>query len=569
MLKTGFFERNTGEAWDHFQIQPLTDIHLSSGRSFDIEPQGNFALLWTFMAIALLIVVIASVNFANLATARASQRAREIGMRKALGANRSQLMQQFLGEAIFQALIATVIGLGAAALLLPLMNDFAGKSFEVSELFAARYQLLVWSGAIIVGVAAGLYPAGVLANINSLTTIKGGGNLSAGKVSVRRSLVLFQFVASTFLLLVTIGVYRQVSFMQDQPLGFNKDLTMVVSLEGVDLNEMGEVIRERLGSHNGVMSVTLSGSLPGDEVSDFLYRPEGWLDLEDLPGFDTFFIDESFSETMEIELVSGRALSRDMMSDVNAFLINESAARLLAAGGDGSWVDPLGKQMEFMVPGSEGWYTLKTGEIVGVVSDFHYRSLHETIDPLVLHVFAPAFDKALVKVAATSLPETIDHLRSEVESVNAGRPFEYFFLDSFLDNLYQNERRIGRLLSSFAILVVVIACLGLFGLAAISVQHRRREIGIRKVLGAQWYGLVGLFIKEYAVLVFAASVLAIPLAVFASAKWLSTFAYQAPQSAWVFLWVVLASLIVATISVSYQALRAALSNPVDALRNES
>lgn len=453
-------------------------------------------------------------------------------------------------------------------MLLPFLNDLAGKSLDASELFSMRYQVVTWFGVLFVGILAGFYPAMILAGHRPVRALKEGGIGATGRAAIRRGLVLFQFVASAFLLLVTISVYRQIQFMQNAPLGFEDELTLVVSLEGVNLGARNDFVRDQLSSDPSILDVTLTGSLPGEQVSDFRYRPEGWLDMDDLPHFHTYFVDEAFTETMEIDVVSGRALSGQIESDQNGFLINETAAQLLVAGGDASWSDPVGKQIEFMVPGSEGWNTLKTGEVIGVISDFHYRSLHESIEPLLLQPFARAYDKALVKVAPGSFQQAVEHLESRVSEFGTGRPFEFFFLDRFLDDLYQTEAQTVRLLTAFSFLVLLIACLGILGLASISAQQRRKELGVRKVLGAKVGSLVGLFVREYALLVVVASVIAIPLSLLAIARWSNAFAYQAPGSVWMFVGVVSGSLIVAALTVTAQVFSVALENPVVALRSE-
>lgn len=396
-----FFERHTGEAWDHFRVQPLLDVHLhSAGLEIDIAPQSSIAYLLIFSAVAVLILVVACINFMNLTTARSAGRAREVGMRKVLGARRGQLVWQFLGESFVMACGALVLALGLTALLLPAFGNLTGKDLVVGR-DAVGFIVPVLLGLIVlVGLLAGSYPAFFLSAFRPIDTLKGRLNRGTAGGLLRKSLVVFQFGVSVFLILGTLVVAAQLEYVKNARLGFDKEQVIVLPF-GSALEERPETVKQALLRHPNVHSVSASGNVPGHDVSDFLFRPEGLSTTgDDRVSWDTYFIDADFVETLHLEIVEGRAFSKALASDEHAFILNETAVAEAVATVGETWESPLGKHLEFYVPGAEGWRVLKSGPVVGVVKDFHYRSLHEEIGPLALQVFPPAFGDGREKAFA-------------------------------------------------------------------------------------------------------------------------------------------------------------------------
>ena len=563
------FERHTGEAWDHFRIQPLLDIHLYSRElDLDIAPQGNIAYVFIFSAVGLLVLLIGCINFMNLATARSAGRAKEVGMRKVLGARRRQLVQQFLGESLVMALGALVMAVGLALLLLPAFGQLAEKDLALSLQEAGYLAVAFFGLALVVGLLAGSYPAFFLSAFAPIDTLK--GTLRTGRAArfLRQGLVVFQFTISTALIVGTLVVVEQLDYVKNAGLGFDKEQVVVLSV-GAALEERYEAAKQEIRRHPNVLGVSASGNVPGHGVSDFYYHLEGLAtSLDALPGWDTYFVDADFVETLRLEVVQGRNFSRDLVSDEQAFILNEAAvARAVADVGE-AWASPIGKQMSFYLPGAEGWQVFKSGTVVGVVKDFHYRSLHEEIGPLVLQVFPETFGELLVKVGTDDLAGTLAFLEQRWRDLDPTRPFDYYFLDQDFDRLYRAEDRVGQVVGAFAVPTIVIACLGLFGLAAFMAEQRTKEIGVRKVLGATIPGVLLLLSKEFVKLIMLAFVVAAPLAYFAMSRWLESFAYRIEISGGIFLMAGLTALGMALLTVSYQSIRAALTDPVESLRYE-
>jgi putative ABC transport system permease protein len=562
-----FFERHTGEAWEHVRVQPLLDVHLHSAHlQYDIAPQGNIVYVYLFASVAVLVLLIACINFTNLATARALDRAREVGMRKTLGAHRGQLVGQFLGESMLLTLLALVLAGGLVSLLRPALQAATGHAFDFGAASAAAGPIVLGL-VLLTGLLAGSYPAFVLAAFRPVETLKGRAASARRGHGLRRGLVVFQFTVSIFLIAATLAIYRQLDFLQNARLGFDKEQVLVLDF-GDTLSDRFELVKREVGRHPNVRAVAAANNVPGKGVSDFIYRPEGWAE-EDLPGWDTYFVDPDYAGVLDLEIVRGRRFSTEIASDTAGFLLNETAAAEIAAAMGAAWADPVGKQLDFYFPGPTGWEVLRSGPILGVVKDFHYRSLHSEIGPLVLQFFRPALDYLLVKVDTEGdLAGTLAFLEAQWEVLGPDAPFSYFFLDEAYDQLYRNEARIGQLFGLFSALAVLIACLGLFGLAAFTAERRTKEIGIRKVLGASVRDIVVMLSRGFAGLVVVAFVVAAPLAYLAVRWWLDAFAYRVAVPWGLFAVAGLGALLVALATVSYQAARAALADPVDALRYE-
>ena len=538
-----------------FHLQPVRRIHLYSHLAAEYQPNGQAAYVYIFSGVALLILLIACINFMNLATARATQRAREVGVRKVVGAHRGQLIGQFLGESVMLAGAASALALMLAWAALPLFNHLADKDLALHG--AAWAWFLVPGMALLVGVLAGSYPAFFLSAFRPALVLKGGngvGSLWAGRI--RRGVVVAQFAFSIILLISTAVVYTQWAYMQQADLGFDKEHVVVLPYRSIAPSFTPETIRQELLRHPGVQRVAMARFVPTDEpIANGSPIPEGL--AYEVPVYWRA-IDVEYLPTLGLEVIEGRSLSERLASDtVGAFLINETAARQFG------WTEPLGKAL------LNPFNRQPMGRVIGVVRDFHVASLHEEIKPLVYVTGARRnYRHLIVRFNPGQVEETMAFLEQQWSTFAPGRAFTYFFLDEQYDALYRFEQRLSQLIGLFALLAVLVACLGLFGLAAFTATQRTKEIGIRKALGATVGGIVVLLSKDFIKLVLWAVVLAAPVAYLAAQHWLEGFAYRVEISWGIFLMVGSLALALALVTVGYQAVRAALTDPVKALRYE-
>lgn len=565
-----FFERHTDEAWTNWGIQPLLDVRLHSAHlSYDIAPQGNILYVYIFGSAALLILFIAGVNFVNLATARSVRRAREVGVRKALGAHPRQLIGQFLGESVLLASGAVAVAVGLAWLAHPLFVAVTGITPRIGPSDGLLIGGLLLAGGIGIGLVAGLYPAVVLTRFQAHETLRGRIGVGRGG-ALRKGLVVVQFVISIGLITGTLVIREQLAFVQAAALGFEDEQVVVLPVgDEAQLDVRGSAIAQALAQHPNVERVSLAGSVPGQPVSDFLYRPEGMAEDRDRkPGWDTFFVDMHFVETLGMAVVQGRAFDPNRASDSTAFMLNQSAVDWAMTNVGPAWQNPIGKQLDFYVPGTEGWVVDKAGPVIGVVQDFHYLSMRTPIRPVVLQVVPETFDQVVVQIGSGDVAGTLTHLEAQWSAFGVERPFTYTFLDERFDQLYRSEQQVATLFLYFAGLAILIACLGLFGLAAYMVEQRTKEVGVRKVLGASMGSIVALFSADFLKLVGWGFVIAAPLAYWGMQQWLAAFAYRADLGPWVFVGAGGLALGVALLTVSVQAMRAALTDPAHALKTE-
>ena len=541
-------------------LQPLADVYLHSANfRFDFNPRGDVTYVVAFSIVALFILLIACFNFMNLATARSMQRAREVGMRKVIGAQRGQLIRQFLGESMVLALGAMALAVGLVALVLPAFNTFTGKalSLDLAQHLGLVAGLL--GAGLMVGLVAGSYPAFFLSAFRPIEVLKGAAGAGGGGFSaVRKGLVVAQFAISTVLIIGAAVVFSQVDYIKNKKLGFDKEQMVVLPIRG-DIDDNLETVKAELLRHAGIVSATASWGTPGGVVPGDNIRLPG---SESAWPANVFTVDHDYVGTYGMELAAGRAFSRDFPADTSqAFILNETAAR------------DLGWSLDEAV-GQEIWWDewnrddVRKGRVVGVVKDFHYNSLHQAIGPLVMLIHPSSFGHVSVRIRPDGVAATLDVLEQTWKTWAPGWPFEYYFLDDDLDEMYRAEEKVGQLAGGFSLLAVVIACLGLFGLAAYSAEQRTKEIGIRKVVGASVPSIVVLLSKDITRLVLAAFVVAAPLAYFAMQRWLDTFVYRIDLSVWTFLLAGLTALAIAWLTVSYQSIRAALADPVEALRYE-
>jgi len=532
-------------------LQPLGEIHFTKGIKADTA-NGDKNYVYIFSAVALLILIIACFNFMNLSTARAMKRAKEVGLRKVMGAFRHQLIKQFLGETIVLVSISLVIGIILLELLVPLFNSLVGQHLEVVYLGGGSVIIYILIAGLLTGILAGSYPAFYLSSFVPAQVLKGHVGPS-GNAGLRKILTVMQFGVAAFLMIGTLIVYQQMNFIQNKNLGFDKE-SIVYMNPPMALWDKKEVLKENLLANTSIKSVTYSNGTPGMETSTWQY---------DFPGLDipkrsmnTMIVDYDYINTFGLEIVEGRNLSEEFATDsTEAYLINEAAAEELMLE------KPLGTPIRAL----DGH---PAGRIVGVVKDFHYRSLHRRIEPLVLRIDPRNMWCMSVKLSAGNLKSHLAVLEKEWKQLAPDYPFSYQFVDQTIDRQYKAEQNTGVLIGSFAALAIIIACLGLLGLTAFMTEQRKKEIGVRKVLGASVSGIIMLLSKDFSRLILIAFILVVPLAWYAMNQWLADFAYQVNMSPFVFVGAGLVVLIIAFTSVFYQALKAAIVNPSETLRNE-
>lgn len=541
-------------------LQPLTDVHLRSAHlDHEYAATGSLTTVYLLAAIAFLILVIACVNFMNLATARSMQRAREVGMRKALGANRRQLVWQFLGESFLVTAAALLMAIAAVLFVLPAFNDLAGKTIEVHLWHDAALWLGLVGLALITGLLAGSYPAFVLSGFRPLDTLKGMLATDVKGQRLRKGLVVFQFATSVILIVATLGVFEQMHYMLNRDLGFDDEQVVVIPLQNTpSVLAQYKTVKQELEALPQVQSVAASSSVPGRQIARIVYLPEG-ADEADTQSIATLVTDVDFIETLGLEVVAGRAFSEAFATDpTEGFIVNEATVR---HHGWGTPEDAIGKAFRWGWPG-------KTGTIVGVVADFNQSGLQHAVEPMVLHIQPSWFAYLSLKIKADDVAQTLSTVETTWRQWSPDRPFEYFFLDADYERQYEAEQQLANLFTTFATLAILIACLGLFGLAAFMAQRRTKEIGVRKVLGASAASILLLLSTDFIRLVGIAFVLAAPIAYLGLTYWLGTFAYATAVPWLVFLIAGGAALAAALLSISYQALKAAFTDPAKALRYE-
>ncbi|MFT3823419.1 MAG: ABC transporter permease [Chitinophagaceae bacterium] len=553
-----FLERMNGDEMKKSQmyatllLEPLRDVYLRSTR--DESKSGNINNIYIFSIIAVFILLIACINFINLTTARSAERAKEVGIRKVVGALKTQLAAQFIGESVILCLVAFVLTVISSALLLPLFNQVAGKIVNPGIFSDGKALLLLFVASVSIGLLAGVYPALVLSSFRPVTVLKGRFTSGTRGILLRKGLVITQFTISIALIIGTIIVYRQMMYMRNQDLGFSKDQLMVVETNG---DPARDAFKQSVSGIPNVITTAAASSVPGGG------NPGAYSEIENTKGelqvanLDLYFVDFDYIPQFNIKMLAGRPFSRDFGSDTtHAMILNEAAVKMF---GYTSPQQAIGKR--FKQWGREG-------TIVGVMKDFHYRSLQQQIKPLSMRIEPDGCNLITVKVGTKGLPATIAAIESKWKQLVPNRPFSYFFLDEFFDRQYRAEERFGKLFLNFAILAIFISCLGLLGLASYSTMQRTREIGIRKVLGATVTGIVQLLSKDFLVLVAIAFVIATPIAWLGMYKWLQDFAYRIDISWWVFLLAGIVALIIAIFTISFLAVKAATANPVKSLRSE-
>jgi len=528
-------------------LQPLKDIHFH----YDAGSRTALANFYTFSAIAAFILLIACINFVNLTTARAARRAKEVGMRKVIGAHRGNLIRQFLGESVVLTFFAFLLGVGLAYVLTPTYNQLLDKQLNPIELLNPLSAAGLLGLILVVGVASGIHPAVYLSAFQPVKTLKGRISSGRGNKKFRNVLVVFQFVISVTLIICTLLIRDQRQYMKQVELGYDKDNMLVLPLADRQLRNLTEEIRSELLSVPGVMQAAASSAVPYAGFTSNGYIPEGFSQSIMIHALD---IDLHFLETYDIDVVQGRNFSRDFATDKEAYLINQTLAKQLG------WDDPLGKT----IARSGEW------KVIGVVRDFQFATLHDRIEPLLItcNPWGNRFYYLSVKINTPDIPRTLASIETVIKKFSPVIPFEYFFLDDAFDRQYKNEERFEKIFRYFSFLAVIIALLGLFSLSAYSAQQKAKEIGIRKVLGATIPSILGMFSKEMLILISAANVLAAPVAIYVINRWLEYYAYRMTIGAGAFVLAFFGSLTAAFTTISYQSLRAAFKKPVEELRAE-
>ena len=553
-----FLERHIGQDMKESQmfislfLEPLEDVYLKSSRGGPIT--GDINIVFIFSIIALFILLIACINFINLTTARSVERAKEVGIRKVIGAGKRQLGLQFIGESVIICLFSFVLTVALTAFTLPYFNELAGKTVSVGIFSNPFHIFVLFLISLGIGILAGIYPAFVLSSFKPVSVLKGSFSTGSSGVLLRKGLVITQFTISITLIIGTIIVYNQMHFMQKQELGFDKEQTLILK---ANVSPAQTELKHALDNLAGVNSTSLGGSVPGmvhNTAYSEIENKNGDLHVANIP---LYFVDFDYIAQFGLKIIAGRGFSREFATDsTQAMVVNQETVKLL---GYSDPEDALGAK--FKQYGREG-------QIVGVVRDFHFKSLQRNIQPLTMRIEPSRTDLLAVKLDPRNIKQTLATIQDKWETIFPNEPFDYYFLDEFFNRQYRAQERFGTLFLNFAALAILISCLGLLGLAAYSTLQRRREIGIRKVLGASVSGVVHLLSKEFLKLVAIAFLIASPIAWFAMDNWLQDFAYKIDLQWWMFGLAGFSAMTIALLTVGFHAIKASLTNPVKSLRTE-
>jgi len=544
-------------------LQKLTDIHLYSHTDYEAEPNGDIKRVYIFSAIALFILLIACINYMNLSTARSALRAREIGIRKVIGARKKELITQFLSESVLLTWAAIFIAFALLNIFLPSLNKVSEQGLSLNILMKWQVLVPLFLSPFIVGAISGLYPALFMSSFQPVKTLKGLFNAQGSSISFRKVLVVTQFAISIILIITTMIVFQQLRFMQRAALGYDKEHILTLPYYSA-LNDRYESFRNTLLQNSNIKDVGRSSRIPTGRLLDGMGAFAPGTDSMTPVKADIRFVaaDYDFIPTYGVHMVAGRNFSRDYGTDTSNFIINEAAVKAIG------WKSPqeaVGKNFRY------GF--INNGHIIGVMNDFHFESLHQKITPLILIMPAvtPAqtfYNNLSVKISGNNIPVALATLKDTWQKYLPEVPYQYTFLDENFSKLYESEQKQGTIFTVFACIAIFIACLGLFGLSAFAITQRVKEIGVRKVLGANVSSIVTLLSKDFLKLVIVAAILAFPVAWYAMHNWLEDFAYRINIQWWVFIVAGLLAAFIALITVSFQAIKAAIANPVKSLRTE-
>jgi putative ABC transport system permease protein len=539
---------------------PLHKIHLYSKLQAEL-PTGNIGYVYIFGLIALFILIIACINYMNIATARSAKRAREVGLRKAFGANQSNLVTQFLSESIVISVLSLLLAIAASEMLLPTFNQLSGKEIAISSsdlLYLYGFFFLI---SLFVGFLAGIYPAYYLSSFIPEKVLKQASGSSNNSGLLRKILVLIQFAISLIMISGTIVVYLQLNFFQKRDIGFNKENVVAVTLRDSTALAKKDMLIERIKEHNHVENVAASSFIPGSGLGKIVMRIEKEEEMKE-HAINFLFVDSGFFDLMEMKILEGRQFNSEMETDyTQAFIVNQAAVQKFG------WSEQaLGKRIQFGID-LEGNAT-RDGKVVGIVQDFYFQSLHTTLEPYVIMLEKSQLPFLSIRLKNSELQSSLDFIQQIWREINPQSPFEYHILDERIASYYNEERRIAQLVQYFSLICIIIACMGLFGLAAYTAEQKTKEIGIRKVLGASITNIILQLSKEFMVWVLLANIIAIPVGYLILQRWLENFAYHISIPVYIFIVSAIFAALIAVVTVFYQALRAALSNPIDALKYE-
>jgi len=534
----------------YLMIQPLKDLHLRSNLDYDADNRGNLPMIYIFTAIAIFILIIACINFMNLATARSMKRAKEVGLRKVVGAEKKQIIRQFLGESITTSIIALI---GAIILIEIFQPEF--NRLVNTELHLFRPENIGFIAGILiltfgVGLLAGSYPSFFMASYQPVKIIKGDFNVRSGKPILRNILVVFQFFISSALILFTLLVFSQMKYISNKDLGYNNENVIYLTLHDPQAREKIEILKTEFRNIPGVISAGSSTGMPGYGLTSNGYFPEGYEEPLIIHALD---VDYEFLDVMKIPVVTGRNFSKEYATDADAFLINETLAKKLG------WTDPVGKKI------------MRDGEhkVIGVISDFHFATLHTKIEPLLITMKPwDGFYYLVIRLSPGNLNNTLSAIEKKWNEILPNQPYSHVFLDSYVETAYASENNTGETFLYFSLLAIFVACLGLFGLANYSSEQKRKEIGIRKVYGASNRSILTLLSSDFTKWVILANILAWPLAYWAMDKWLQLFEYHTGISVWIFFLTFCITSLISLITIFYQVLHATRANPVDTIKYE-
>lgn len=550
--------RSEGMAY-HYLLQPLPSIHLNSHRRYEIGSSGNPVYLYIFSLVGLFILLIACLNFINLTTARSIRRTCEVGVRKAVGANRRQLISQFLGESLLTTFVALIISIGLTRLAIPLLHALTGTLISFSVLLNPFVLLVLVGMLTLVGLAAGVYPAFVLSGLNPVSSLKGALRRGSRNSLMRSVLVVIQFSISIFLVIATLVVYRQLNFMKNQHLGFEKEQKLIIPLRGgISIKENYETVRDKFSRHSSVRGVTFSSNVPGRGMPIYSVKLVGEED-DKRQTMLHMYCDYDFVTDYKIDIIAGRGFKKDLSTDIaGAFLINKAA---IEAFGWSSAEEAIGKQLE---TGNGG----RVNPIIGVMGDFHYQGLQRKVEPLVIEFLPEQLHYISISLNTENLEKQLAFVENQWKELFPANPYESFFLDKDFERLYRSEQQVGLISGVFMFLGIFIACLGLLGLVSFTTEQRTKEIGIRKVLGASVSNVAILLSWDLTKWVLLANIAAWPIAYFFLNKWLHNFAYRTQLGIWIFIASGATAMFIALATVSTMAIKAASANPVDSLRFE-
>ena len=549
------FPENLRDSGVKLRMQKVDDVHLTSHLELEFEQNGNIQHVYLFSFIAILILLIAIINFMNLSTARASKRGKEVGLRKVLGAHKRMLVSQFMGEAIMTSVLALIISIGLIYLARPWFNEITGKDIEINLLENVSLIIALPVLAIVVGLFAGSYPALVLSSFQPTEVLKGKIAVGGTKDYLRKALVVSQFVISISLIICIGIVYKQLHYIHNKDMGFNKDQVLMIDYGFNQDNKFG-ALKSELSKLPEIQAVSLvGGSVPGQaEVIENAFVPTG-TPVEQQQWFSVMFTGHDFEKVLDVDFIQGHTYEIGSSTDSVGYILNESAAKALGWG-----TDVVGRRIT-QITGPN----VAEGTVIGLVKDFHYQPLYVPIKPLVMLLGGNVLS---IKLKSENLQQTVSSIQNEWSKQFDGNPFRYSFLDDNFNQLYTKEDKFGRTIQYFSVLAVFIACLGLLGLSSYATESRKKEIGVRKVNGATTFELVTLLIKDFSILVLIAFVISIPVAYYFGSQWLDNFAYRTDIGVLIFLISGAVSLLLAVLTVSYHTFKAARANPIQSLRYE-